>query len=359
MKLFLNSLIKKGDEIANMYRLILEAENHNINAKKYRNTSSFSYKDEYYAKKRKTIEELIRLIIEYNKTHSEKVVFGKQNSNVRETNLIVYFDLPGCEQISFHTDITSALLKDVPKYEKDWDGKVNSTLRKVEAAVNARYKEELYKKYKKEIEESLEAERKEKERLEQIRKQREEQLKKEEERKNDLKSKIKRGASWREIRDIVFKKDKQLIQDTLKSVDPKIREAFEQSYIESLKIDKVETEGDLDKVLRQYIEVSKSTLNDFLGLAKRIEQELIDNITKTVAILNDGAVEDTGDMKMYLVGEKRYIISGISGKYTVFFNSAHEPSELSKTCYKRITKKKAKHLGNSKMPLEIYLKTQK
>ena len=106
VKLFLNSLVKKGDVVAKMYRLILEAENHNINAKKYRNTISFSYKDEYYEKKREVIEELIKEILEYNKTSEEKIVFGTQKSDVSETSLIIYFELPDSEQISFHTDIS-------------------------------------------------------------------------------------------------------------------------------------------------------------------------------------------------------------------------------------------------------------
>lgn len=41
---------------------------------------------------------------------------------------VIYFELPGCEQISFHYDHEGVPL---PVYEKEWDGQEGSTLRKL------------------------------------------------------------------------------------------------------------------------------------------------------------------------------------------------------------------------------------
>ena len=154
VKLLLNSLVKKGDRIAGMYRQILECENCNINAKKYYNTVRHNYKEHYYNMKKDAIDNLIKDIIDYNSTVSESdmIVFGKQSSDVYDTNDIVYFELPGLEQISFHTDISQSVYDMVPEYKKEWDEKVNSTLSKIESGINHRYGDELQKKYGKEIE---------------------------------------------------------------------------------------------------------------------------------------------------------------------------------------------------------------
>lgn len=179
IKLFLNSLIKKGDKVAGLYRLAMECENDNINAKKYRNTSSFSYKDDYYEKKRENIEQLIRDALEYNSglsedsADSERVVMGWENSSVSGASLIVYFELPGCEQISFHTDLNGHLKNAIGRYKSKWDEKVNSTLPKLEAAIKTRYSEELEKKFGKEIAEEKERQRQQEEHIRKIREENE------------------------------------------------------------------------------------------------------------------------------------------------------------------------------------------
>lgn len=49
--------------------------------------------------KKDAIDNLIKDIIDYNSTVSESdmIVFGKQSSDVYDTNDIVYFELPGLE----------------------------------------------------------------------------------------------------------------------------------------------------------------------------------------------------------------------------------------------------------------------
>lgn len=133
VKLFLNTKIKEGDKVANAYRLALEAEHKNIDAK----NSYGKYKDKIYEQKRLVIDELISLCLEND------FVCGYQDSNVRDTNFIIYFELPDMRQISFHSDIPNELFGKMKEYEKDWDGEVNSTIAKIECAIEKRYHDEL------------------------------------------------------------------------------------------------------------------------------------------------------------------------------------------------------------------------
>lgn len=64
-----------------------------------------------------------------------------------DTGNIVYFELPDCEQISFHCTFKNP--KELPRYEKEWDRKVNSTLGKLETAISKNYGNEIEKKKEK------------------------------------------------------------------------------------------------------------------------------------------------------------------------------------------------------------------
>lgn len=118
-KIKLNKL-GKTDPIARALRLALEIEDCSTQGKKYFG----SWSDTYYRKKSEFIHELIELF------RAELWTFGKQPSLTRP-RWIIYFEIPDCEQISFHTE----LLTEVPDYTKAWDGKRNSTFGKLEAAV--------------------------------------------------------------------------------------------------------------------------------------------------------------------------------------------------------------------------------
>lgn len=361
VKLFLNSLVKKGDSIAKMYRLILEAENDNINAKKYRNTSSRSYKDEYYKKKRATIEELIREVINYNNSNESKIIFGTQKSDVSETSLIIYFDLPGCEQISFHTDISSNLLPNVPKYQLKWDGKVNSTLPKIERAINSRYYDELYAKYKKEIDEIDEAERIREERAAQLRLENELKAQKERERVENLKSKIIDGIVWDDIKNLIrSKKDAKVVKESINNLSKDAQKIFKDSYLETIDISlpdvREDNLDDLNEALAQFNILFSNIKADVLNLVNNsVKSKLIDELTNAVVNYNSGAVCDTGSVRMYLSNANRYLLENIGGKHTVFFDAEMKPSELSKSCYKIITTKEAKKIGRPKMEISCYL----
>lgn len=137
VKLFLNACIKAGDEVAQMYRLALEAEGVNLNAKK----ALKKYHSDYHAYDKK--EECLRQLSDMCKRMS--VVFGVQVSTAPAARYVVYYELPGCEQVSFHTNEPEAV--NWPHYDGAWDGKKCSTLGKLESAIWQRYENELKAKY--------------------------------------------------------------------------------------------------------------------------------------------------------------------------------------------------------------------
>lgn len=123
-------------------RQALECEDYNINAKKYRNTSAFSYRDKNYENKHKIIGSLIGL------ARDLRLSYGYAMSDEPATRHVIYFELPETgEQISFHATFREKVLKNIPKYTKEWDGKLNSTLYKIERAFCFIYGEKLKEKY--------------------------------------------------------------------------------------------------------------------------------------------------------------------------------------------------------------------
>lgn len=122
-KLLLNKLAKT-DVLAKAYRIALEAEDKNISAK----GSYGEYVDKIYREKEANIAKLAELC------KQNDWIYGRQNSDVKCVSAIVYFELPGCEQISFHTNLDT---KDFPEYRGEWDKKECSTISKLENAITA------------------------------------------------------------------------------------------------------------------------------------------------------------------------------------------------------------------------------
>jgi hypothetical protein len=118
LKVRLNKLAKT-DPLALAARLALEIEDANVSAKKYGRTK-WSYRN--YDKKQELILQMITLF-----KHQEWV-YGVHKSEYRFERGVIYFELPGCEQVSWHYDHKDAPL---PIYEKEWDGKRDSTLPKL------------------------------------------------------------------------------------------------------------------------------------------------------------------------------------------------------------------------------------
>lgn len=132
VKLLLNKMIKQGDKIAELYRIALETEDYNIKAKE----TLYYYQDKVYRKKHEYILKLVDLC------RSMDVVHGWQSSDVHGVNAVMYFDLPGVEQISFHTAMTEEEKNAIPTYPSEWDGKRLSTLWKLEEAIKRKYFDE-------------------------------------------------------------------------------------------------------------------------------------------------------------------------------------------------------------------------
>lgn len=141
-KLFLNKQILKDDELARAFRLALEAEDKNIQAKKtiekYRGNRyiyAYEYSDKMYKEKQNYILVLCDLCKEQGYT------YGYQENEDGFPNSIVYFELPNTEQISFHCDLTDEQIASIPHYDREWDGKINSSIGKLEEGILKTYGE--------------------------------------------------------------------------------------------------------------------------------------------------------------------------------------------------------------------------
>ena len=132
VKLMLNR-IGKTNKLAILLRTALEVEDCNIQAKRYLG----DYKDHYYEKKSRMIRDLVVLCREMNLT------YGISEVENYSTTHVIYFELPNCKQISFH--IIPMETEDLPQYDKEWDGKVNSTLGKLEEAILKSFPNEIDK----------------------------------------------------------------------------------------------------------------------------------------------------------------------------------------------------------------------
>lgn len=127
--------LSENDKIAKAIRLALEIEDKNIQAKKYYG----KYKDKIYDQKYIFIKQLIDLF------KTTDWIYGKQKSDVRDTNYIIYFEIPFTEQISWHVSLfENNNIKEIPNYTKEWDKKINSTLKKLEEVIKNKYSKIIY-----------------------------------------------------------------------------------------------------------------------------------------------------------------------------------------------------------------------
>ncbi len=118
----LNKLAKSND-VAKSLRIALEVEDKNILAK----DSYGDYREKIYNQKEKLILELKNIFSKNN------WIYGVQISDVPGVSHVVYFEIPGCEQISWHLSLNKK--HGFPTYSKEWDGKHQSTLDKIENTV--------------------------------------------------------------------------------------------------------------------------------------------------------------------------------------------------------------------------------
>lgn len=127
-KLALNKLAKVS-KYAKALRIALEVEDKNLTAKKYYggDIGGYSYSQVAYFAKNQGILQLIEIC------NSQGWMYGVQKAGVFGASHVIYFDFPGVEQISWH--FTPQTDHEFPIYPGIWDGKENSTLRKLEAAI--------------------------------------------------------------------------------------------------------------------------------------------------------------------------------------------------------------------------------
>ncbi len=124
--------LSETNPIALAFRVALETEDKNIQAK----NSFGKYKRKIYDQKAILIEQMLDLFKKNNWT------YGLHEESTYDTNAIAFFEIPGCEQISWHC--TLRCISSTPKYEKMWDGKINSTLEKLESAIKSAFPEIIY-----------------------------------------------------------------------------------------------------------------------------------------------------------------------------------------------------------------------
>lgn len=136
-KLLLNS-DKKTDIVVYALRLALDIEIWNIKAKKNKKTEKY-----YYKKKHSGIRELIKISKEQGWTYGYHHV---NDMSVSEIKHVIYFEIPGCDQLSYHITFREKELKEIPEYLAEWDGLGCSIFSKLEKAITERYPEELEKK---------------------------------------------------------------------------------------------------------------------------------------------------------------------------------------------------------------------
>lgn len=120
LKLRLNKLIKSGDKVANILRNLIEAEDSNINAKKYFG----KYKDSYYSKKESCLFNAFQYMNELGWKYGYSLDVGKN------AKFVVYVYLPNGEQLSWHM-VEDAYISILPKIDVKWDGKPATTLTKL------------------------------------------------------------------------------------------------------------------------------------------------------------------------------------------------------------------------------------
>lgn len=131
IKLMLNKLIKDGDINAELYRLVLEIIDKDIQAK---GISYYLYRDKVYVLKQRILNELV------DKCKQYKIKYGISKNDEN----IICFELPKMKQLNFKHLFND--ISDFPKYEKEIDEKSN--LDKVEKCLMKQYKDLIEKRKK-------------------------------------------------------------------------------------------------------------------------------------------------------------------------------------------------------------------
>lgn len=127
-KLALNK-VSRTSTFARALRVALEIEDQNLTAKKYHggDIGGYTYGQIAYFHKYDSIMQLVEICTSAGWT------FGVQECGTFDASHVIYFDLPGVEQMSWHFSPTWH--HQLPAYDGVWDQQQKSTLRKLENAI--------------------------------------------------------------------------------------------------------------------------------------------------------------------------------------------------------------------------------
>lgn len=129
---------KEGDEIAGLYRAVLDAESSCAYYIMY--VGNRRYGERYYRRYIANVESLVEECIRYNQLHPvTPVTIGYKRWAGVCLNCLLFIELPGMLPISFYADSDLVEQEHITPYEKNWDGIVNGNYKKIEEAVQRRY----------------------------------------------------------------------------------------------------------------------------------------------------------------------------------------------------------------------------
>lgn len=136
---------KEGDEIAGLYRAVLDAKSSCAYYIMY--MGNRRYGERYYRRYIANVESLVEECIRYNQLHPvTPVTIGYKRWAGVCLNCLLFIELPGMLPISFYADSDLVEQEHITPYEKNWDGIVNGNYTKIEEAVKTRYSADIQQK---------------------------------------------------------------------------------------------------------------------------------------------------------------------------------------------------------------------
>ena len=136
---------KEGDEIAGLYRAVLDAESSFAYYIMY--MGNRRYGERYYSGYCTYIELLLKSCLQYNQLHpATPVTIEYKPWRGAGMDSLLFFELPGMQSVSFYAYSDLVEQEHITPYEKDWDGIVNGNYEKIEEAVLSRYADDIKKK---------------------------------------------------------------------------------------------------------------------------------------------------------------------------------------------------------------------
>lgn len=136
---------KEGDEIAGLYRAVLDAESSLAYYIMY--MGNRRYGERYYSGYCTYIELLLKSCVQYNQLHpSTPVTIEYKPWRGAGMDSLLFFELPGMLPVSFYAYSDLVEQEHINLYEKEWDGIINGNYSKIEEAVKTRYSADIQQK---------------------------------------------------------------------------------------------------------------------------------------------------------------------------------------------------------------------